>query len=75
VVSNRRIRSLLRRVADRVRGDLRTETLIARGLRVGHDTYINPSTRFDGRFLFLISIGRPRVDRCPGGHPSGCDDR
>jgi maltose O-acetyltransferase len=56
-MSSRVIRSLLRRIADRVRGDLRQETLIARGLRVGRDTYINPSARFDGRFLFLISIG------------------
>ena len=51
------IRSFLRRIADHVRGDLHQETLIARGLRVGRETYISPSARFDGRFLFLISIG------------------
>jgi maltose O-acetyltransferase len=61
-----RLRSALRGfVAHRVLGRLDREALLARGLAIGQDTFVDPDVAFDVDFCWLISIG-DRATIAPG---------
>jgi maltose O-acetyltransferase len=49
------------RVVSRLRGEADARRLVARGLRLGRNVFINRSARLDGGFLWLISIGDESV--------------
>jgi len=56
------LKQLLRqRVISRLRGDSDADRLVARGLQLGENAYINASARLDGVALWLISIGDDSV--------------
>jgi maltose O-acetyltransferase len=57
VGSGGQVRELVRRPLIRIRGDLRQDVLRERGLRLGERVFIGERTRFDGGFLWLISVG------------------
>jgi maltose O-acetyltransferase len=54
-------KQLRQRVISRLRGDSDARRLVARGLRLGENAYINASARLDGGALWLISIGEDTV--------------
>lgn len=56
-----RLRHLLGLPLRRVRGDMSERELIRAGLRLGRNVYIGPGTRFDGGFIWLISVGDDTV--------------
>ncbi len=49
------------RVISRLRGDSDADRMVARGLQLGENAYINASARLDGVALWLISIGDDSV--------------
>jgi maltose O-acetyltransferase len=56
------LKQILReRVISRLRDDSDADRLVARGLQLGENAYINASARLDGVALWLISIGDDSV--------------
>jgi maltose O-acetyltransferase len=65
-IARQRIGRIERRVIQRLRGELNVDRLVARGLRIGHGTFVARDAYIDPGHPWLISIGHdsglsPRV--------------